>query len=127
MSFHATSSLSQGDQLLFNKYGKGATIPLPHYTIVDAFQSVASAYPHATAVRECFDSERTLTYAELDERSNAIANYLVQNHGVGPGQRVICVYSRSVEMCAFIFGVLKAGAQYVPIDGAVMVEASLRQ
>lgn len=127
MSFHATSSLSQGDQLLFNKYGKGPTIPLPHYTIRDAFQSVASAYPHATAVRECFDSERTLTYAELDARSNAIANYLVQNHGVAPGQRVVCVYSRSIEMCAFIFGVLKAGAQYVPIDGAVMVEASLRQ
>lgn len=127
MSFHATSSLSQGDQVLFNKYGKGPTASLPHHTITDAFQATASAYPYATAVRECFDSERTLTYAELDARSNVIANYLVQNHGVGPGQRVVCVYSRFVEMCAFIFGVLKAGAQYVPIDGAVMVEDSLRQ
>lgn len=127
MSFHSISSLSEGDQLLFNKYGKGQTIPLPHYTITDAFQATASAHPYATAVRECFDSERTLTYGELDERSNAIANYLVQNHGVGPGQRVVCVYSRSIEMCAFILGVLKSGAQYVPIDGAVMVEASLKQ
>lgn len=126
MSFHAISSLSPGDQALFNKYGKGPTVPLPHTTITDAFQATASAYPYATAVRECFDSERTLTYAELDARSNVLANYLVQNHGVGPGHRVICVYSRSVEMCAFILGVLKSGAQYVPIDGAVMVEASLR-
>ncbi|KAL1879834.1 hypothetical protein Daus18300_001672 [Diaporthe australafricana] len=126
MSFQATSSLSEGDQLLFNKYGKGPTIPLPYNTITDAFQAVASTHPYATAVRECFDSERTMTYGELDARSNVIANYLVQNHGLGPGQRVICVYSRSIEMCAFIFGVLKSGAQYVPIDGAVMVEASLR-
>jgi non-ribosomal peptide synthetase component F len=127
MSFHATSSLSPGDQVLFNKYGRGPTVPLPHTTITGAFQATASAYPNATAVRECFDSGRTLTYAELDARSNVIANYLVQNHGLGPGQRVVCVFSRSVDMCAFIFGVLNTGAQYIPIDGAVMVEDSLRQ
>lgn len=55
------------------------------------------------------------------------ANLLIESYGVGPGQRVVCVFSRCLEMCAFILGVLKAGAQYVPVDGAVMIEENLRQ
>lgn len=127
MSFHSISSLSPGDQLLFNRFGKGPAVPLAHQTITDAFEATVSSYPYAAAVRECFGSARTVTYAELDWRSNIIANHLIDDYGVGPGQRVVCVYSRCIEMCAFIFGVLKAGAQYIPIDGAVMIEENLRQ
>lgn len=127
MPFHSISSLTPGDQLLFNRFGRGPSIPLAHETITDAFEAMVSAYPYAAAVRECFGSERTLSYTELDWRSNIVANLLIQDYGVGPGHRVVCVFSRCIEMCAFIMGVLKTGAQYVPIDGAVMVEDSLRQ
>lgn len=127
MSFNSISSLSSEDQLLFNRFGKGPSAPLAHQTITDAFEAVASSFPNAAAVRECFGSERTITYGELDWRANIIANQLIRDHGVCPDQRVVCVFSRCIEMCAFILGVLKAGAQYVPIDGSVMVEDSLRQ
>lgn len=125
MSFHSISSLPGQDQLLFNQYGRGPSVPLAYQTITDAFEATVLAYPNIPAVRECFGVERTMSYAELDSRANIIANLLIRDYGVGPGHRVVCVFSRCVEMCAFIMGVLKTGAQYVPIDGAVMVEDSL--
>lgn len=127
MSFHSISGLSPGDQLLFNRFGRGPTVPLGYRTITDAFDAAVAAFPFTPAVRECFGSERTLTYAELDWRANIVANLLIDEYGVGRGHRVVCVFSRCIEMCAFIMGVLKTGAQYVPVDGAVMVEDSMRQ
>lgn len=126
MSFSSISNLSPVDQLLFNKYGRGQTVAPTHQNITDAFEAIVSNHPYAVAVRECSGPGRVITYSELDWRSNIIANQLIQDYGVCPGQRVVCVFSRCIEMCAFIFGVLKAGAQYVPIDGAVMVDDSLR-
>ena len=62
-----------------------------------------------------------LTFAELDERSSRLANYLV-GLGVGPEVLVgICV-ERSLEMLVGLLGVLKAGGAYVPIDPAYPVE-----
>lgn len=127
MSFNSIESLSPEDRLLFNRFGKGPSVPLAHQTITDAFETVVSISPNTAAVRECFGSERIITYAELDWRSNIIANQLIRDYGVRPDQKVVCVFSRCIEMCALILGVLKAGAQYVPIDGSVMVEDSLRQ
>ncbi|ORY59066.1 uncharacterized protein BCR38DRAFT_468373 [Pseudomassariella vexata] len=125
MSFQSIQALSPGDQILFNRFGRGQTYPLAYDTVTAAFDAIVESYPYSTAVRECYGFERTITYAELDWRSNIIANHLIGDHGLQPGQRVVCVYSRCIEMCAFIFGVMKAGGQYVPIDGAVMVEESL--
>jgi acyl-CoA synthetase (AMP-forming)/AMP-acid ligase II len=126
MSFQSIGVLSPEDQLLFNRYGRGPSVPLAHRTVTDAFEAMVSAYPYTPAVRECYGLERTVTYAELDWRSNIVANYLIHDCGLTPGHRVVCVYSRCIEMCAFILGVMKAGCQYVPIDGAVMVEQSLQ-
>lgn len=129
MSFQSISSLPPEDQALFNQYGRGPTVRVPHKTIPEAFEAIVSAHPSATAVRECFGPERSVTYAELEWRANIVANTLKADYGVvgGRGHRVVCVFSRCIEMCAIILGVLKAGAQYVPIDGAVMVEESLKQ
>ena len=54
----------------------------------------------------------TMTYNELDKRSNQVANYLRKN-GVCR-ESVVGVYvSRSFEMIISILGILKAGAAYV--------------
>lgn len=129
MSLHSISSLPPRDQTLFTQFGRGRTVPVPFPTIPAAFEAIVSAHPHAIAVRECFGPERSVTYAQLEWRANIVANTLRTNHGVvaGRGQRVVCVFSRCIEMCAIILGVLKAGAQYVPIDGAVMVDKNLQQ
>jgi amino acid adenylation domain-containing protein len=61
--------------------------------------------------------DRSLTYAELDERSTRIAGYL-QRHGVRRGDRVGVFSQRSIDAVAALLGILKAGAAYVPFDPA---------
>jgi amino acid adenylation domain-containing protein len=59
--------------------------------------------------------QQHLTYAQLNNRANQLANYL-QKLGVKPDVLVgICV-ERSLEMVIALLGVLKAGGAYVPID-----------
>jgi amino acid adenylation domain-containing protein len=55
------------------------------------------------------------SYAELDSRSDGIAAAL-QRVGAGPGDRVGIFRRKDVETVASIYGVLKAGCAYVPID-----------
>lgn len=125
LPFHSIESLPLGNQLLFNRYGRGPTMPLTHRTLTAAFAATSAAYPRVIALRECFGDFKQMSYQELDMRSNMVANHLIQQ-GLQPRERVVCVYSRCIEMCVFIFGVMKAGCQYVPVDGAVMVEESLQ-
>jgi amino acid adenylation domain-containing protein/thioester reductase-like protein/non-ribosomal peptide synthase protein (TIGR01720 family) len=61
---------------------------------------------------------RSMTYRELDEAANRLAN-LLASHGVGPGAFVALLFSRSAEAIVAILGVLKTGAAYLPIDPAV--------
>jgi amino acid adenylation domain-containing protein len=56
-----------------------------------------------------------LTYRELNERSNQLARYLL-SLGVGPESLVGLALDRSLEMIIGLFGVLKAGAAYLPLD-----------
>ena len=62
-----------------------------------------------------------LSYRELDERSNRLANYLVRT-GVGPGSLVMICIARSFDMITGILGIIKAGAAYVPVDPSYPAE-----
>ena len=72
----------------------------------------AAANPGATAV---IDRGRTLSYEELDTRSGRLAGLLV-DLGVARGDRVGFYLDKSLESVIAIFGILKAGAAYVPFD-----------
>ena len=58
---------------------------------------------------------RTLTYAELESLSNRFARSLA-GHGVRSGDRVALWLPRSIESVVALYGVMKAGAAYVPVD-----------
>ncbi|HET9276550.1 MAG TPA: condensation domain-containing protein, partial [Flavitalea sp.] len=81
-------------------------------TIVDIFEEQVEKTPGSIAVR--FE-EQQLTYRQLNERSNQLANYL-RTKGVKEETLVPICLDRSLEMIVAILGVLKAGAAYVPID-----------
>jgi amino acid adenylation domain-containing protein len=59
--------------------------------------------------------ERSLTYQELDRLSNQVARALLAQ-GVAPGDRVGILAPKSAASVVGVFGVLKAGACYVPLD-----------
>jgi amino acid adenylation domain-containing protein len=56
-----------------------------------------------------------MTYAELHRRSDRLASGL-KDLGVNPGDRVGILINKSIESIVVIFGILKTGASYVPID-----------
>lgn len=58
---------------------------------------------------------RALTYAELDAQSSQLA-WRLQALGAQPGRLVAILLPRSVEQIVAVFGVLKAGAAYLPLD-----------
>ena len=81
-------------------------------TIGQLFQQQVVKTPKQIAV---IFSGKTLTYQELDERSNQLAHYL-QALGVGPEVIVAIAVERSLEMIVGLLGILKAGGAYVPLD-----------
>ncbi len=67
--------------------------------------------PDAAAI---YLEDRSITYRELDQRSNQIAHFL-RSKGVGSDTIVGVMIERSVDMFYGIFGILKAGGAYLPI------------
>src|ERR1700754_57200 len=81
-------------------------------TVHGRFAAVARTHPERIALASDASS---LTYAELDARSDRVAAALAAA-GVEPGSYVALLMERSVESIVVVFGVLKAGAAYLPID-----------
>ena len=57
----------------------------------------------------------TLTYQELEQRSNQLACHL-QRNGVTAGSCVGILMERSVHLMVAMLATMKAGAAYVPMD-----------
>jgi amino acid adenylation domain-containing protein len=76
-------------------------------------EAQAGRTPDAVAV--VFEGEQ-LTYRDLEERADRLAQHLIRNLGVGPEVLVGICMERSVEMVVGLLGILKAGGAYVPLD-----------
>ncbi|GAA2638018.1 hypothetical protein GCM10010399_84110 [Dactylosporangium fulvum] len=81
-------------------------------TVVDRFRAVVAETPGAVAVR--WPGGR-LSYAELDARSEVVAARLLEL-GVRRGSVVGLLADRSMWAVIGLWGVLKAGAAYLPLD-----------
>ncbi len=68
--------------------------------------------PDATAVLAGND---TLTYFQLNEKSDCVASYLIEQ-GIRSGDLVGLCCNRDVDTPALLVGILKSGAGYVPLD-----------
>jgi non-ribosomal peptide synthetase component F len=103
-------------------FDQGPQIPIPYSTIHAAFEHIVDTDPDAIAA---IHANHSLTYLQLDLAANRLAHYLIAS-GLRPRQRVGLVVQRSLEMLIGLLGILKAGCQYVPIDGGVVTDAALR-
>jgi natural product biosynthesis luciferase-like monooxygenase protein/amino acid adenylation domain-containing protein/non-ribosomal peptide synthase protein (TIGR01720 family) len=104
-------------------------------TLLRTWNDSACDYPRAQLVHEAFElqARRTpdapavssetgsLSYRELDERANQLAQYL-RNRGLQVEARVGVCIERSPEMLVALLATLKAGAAYVPLDPGYPLE-----
>ncbi|MCD4737527.1 MAG: amino acid adenylation domain-containing protein, partial [Bacteroidales bacterium] len=86
-------------------------------------------YPKNTCLHQLFEvqakktpdkiaalfNNQQITYKELDEKANKLANYFIE-FNVGPDIFVGICIDRSLEMLIGLLGILKAGAAYLPMD-----------
>ncbi len=81
-------------------------------TVVDRFDQAADRAPDRTAL---VADGAALTFAELQERSRAVAGVLAAR-GIGPETTVGLAIPRSLDWIAALFAVLRVGAAYVPLE-----------
>lgn len=72
----------------------------------------ASRFPDKTAL---IQEGRTLSYAELDARSNQIANALI-SRGIQPGDRIAMLMGSCIEWVVLYVGIGKAACTAVPFN-----------
>ena len=83
-----------------------------HKTVGDLIAERAAATPAATAL---VHAGRSMTYADLDRRSSAIARVLA-DRVPSSAARIAVAVERSSDLVAILLGVWKAGHTYVPLD-----------
>ncbi|MFI8003043.1 amino acid adenylation domain-containing protein [Streptomyces sp. NPDC086010] len=81
-------------------------------TVVDRFDRAADLDPLRTAL---VAHGSTLTFAELRDRSRAVAGVLA-SRGIGPETTVGLAIPRSLDWIVALFAVLRVGAAYVPLE-----------
>ncbi|HLP60503.1 MAG TPA: amino acid adenylation domain-containing protein, partial [Candidatus Deferrimicrobium sp.] len=74
-----------------------------------------AVFGHGRQRRTRTNTDNNITYFELNEQSDHLAGLLIEK-GVLPDTIVAIKIERSVEMITGIFGILKSGGAYLPID-----------
>ncbi|MBD2796682.1 amino acid adenylation domain-containing protein [Xenorhabdus sp. 18] len=115
-------SAAERRQLLVDFNTPRIDFPQPALTnplfIHQLFEAQVQRTPDVTAV--VFEGQ-SLSYSKLNCRANQLAHSLIA-FGVRPDDRVAIYVERSLDMIIGLFGILKAGAGYVPLDPEYPIE-----
>ncbi len=91
------------------------------YTLSQIIENSALKFPNKEGFR--FMNE-ALTYEELNIKSTQLAQQLVQD-GVQKGDRIGIYMNRCLETAIAVYGILKAGAAYIPLDPFIPISRVL--
>ena len=94
------------------RLGQGEKADIPVKLLHRMFEQAAKKNSDRTALIAC---DKTLTYTQLNDTANIIANGLI-SFGTGKGDRIVLLLPRRSFYFAAVFGVLKAGAVFIPCD-----------
>ena len=81
-------------------------------TVIEVFEERVFIQPKAIFAK---DQSREITYEQFNEKVNQIA-WRLRKIGVQPNSFVAIIAERSIEMLIGIYGIIKSGAAYVPIE-----------
>lgn len=82
-------------------------------TIVEKFYDCAQNFSNVISV---ICNEKSLTYCKLNQKSNQVANYLIQKHNVSKGDIICMASERSTDAIVTMIGIMKSGAACLPVD-----------
>ncbi|MCB5953934.1 non-ribosomal peptide synthetase [Enterococcus sp. CWB-B31] len=85
---------------------------------IDQFENQVLKNPDKTAL---YYLEEQITYSQLNERANAVANQLKQT-GIGKNDVAALIVAHSPELIVGLLGILKTGAAYLPITPTTPIE-----
>ncbi|GAB6989655.1 non-ribosomal peptide synthetase [Paenibacillus pini] len=80
--------------------------------VLDRLKTIVQRYPHKVALS---DKQGDITYEELEQRSDLVARYLIQQGFKTEDMAVISV-NQDNELILLMIGVIKAGGVYIPVD-----------
>ncbi|KZN40562.1 non-ribosomal peptide synthetase [Pseudoalteromonas luteoviolacea] len=83
----------------------------------EVFEAQVQLTPNALAVVSATPDAAQLSYNELNQAANQLANYL-REQGVKPQMTVGVCFERCTDMLVAIMAILKAGGAYVALDTA---------
>lgn len=90
------------------------TVDFPETNVVELFKTQLRNRPNELAL---ISKEESLTFSELDERSNILANFLRSSKGISKNQIIGLLFTeRSINLVVAILSIWKSGAAYVPLD-----------
>ncbi|TYA74716.1 non-ribosomal peptide synthetase [Seonamhaeicola marinus] len=113
-----TQFISQAEILKLKSWNDTEMLFPEEEHLLTRFQKQVSKTPNAIAL--VFE-EVSLTYKSLDEKSNQVARYL-KGRGVTKNDIVAISLERSLEMMICIYGIVKMGAAYLPIDTGTPID-----
>ncbi|MFB9443502.1 amino acid adenylation domain-containing protein [Dactylosporangium vinaceum] len=108
---HALPVLPPAALAAVERFGRGPDPGAPG-TVLELFRAQVARSGSDTAL---VFLDESLTYAELDARSDRVAGSL-RAAGIGRGSLVAIGLERSLELHVAVWGVLKAGAGFLPLD-----------
>ncbi|KXJ91583.1 AMP-binding enzyme [Microdochium bolleyi] len=113
-------------KLIPESFTRGPAAAPRFSTVTAAFYHQATSYPEAIAAIDISRKPPVeITYGALALRVNALS-HRIRHAGVKPGDRVPLVVKRGIDMLVGIFAILSAGAQYVPLDGGVVPDSTVK-
>lgn len=94
-------------------YFSGNEMIAENKTTHQLFEEQVSRMPNRVAL---ITDKLELTYAELNEKANQLAYFLIENYSIQPDEPVGLIAERSERMIVTMIAILKAGGAYVPIE-----------
>ena len=110
---YAIEFLSRNEEQILDTLNQTKKSYSKEKTIVERFEEQVKKRGSEGAV---VYEDKVLTYAELNSKANILAKYLKEQHQVQPNDIIPIIMERSEWMMVAIWGVLKAGVAYLPID-----------
>ncbi|MDB9537413.1 amino acid adenylation domain-containing protein [Dolichospermum planctonicum CS-1226] len=81
-------------------------------SIPQRFEQQVNKYPHTIAIKT---NNQTLTYTQLNENANRLANTILSQRGKQP-EVIVLLLEKGADFITSILGVLKTGKIFVPLD-----------